>query len=123
MAVVVDLYARKVVGWLMKPTLARELALDALLMALWWYKPRERVIVHSDQGSQYGSDDWRRFCAANNLEPSRSRRGNCSDNVVVESFFNSRRKSVFANASKTRDLARADVFDYVEVFYNRTPSP
>ena len=57
---VVDLYARKVVGWSMKPTLARELALDALLMALWRRKPKNRVIVHSDQGSQYGSDDWKR---------------------------------------------------------------
>ncbi len=61
-------------------------------MALWWHKPRERVIVHSDQGSQYGSDDWRRFCAANSLEPSMSRRGNCWDNAVAESFLNSLKK-------------------------------
>lgn len=85
LAVVVDLYARKVVGWSMKPTLARELALDALLMALWRRRPKERVLVHSDQGSQYGSDDWKRFCLANNLRQSMSRRGNCWDNAVAES--------------------------------------
>ncbi len=79
LAVEVDLYARKVVGWSMKPTLARELALDALLMALWRRKPKARVIVHSDQGSQYGSDDGKRFYAANNPEPSMSRRANCWD--------------------------------------------
>lgn len=67
LAVVIDLFARNVVGWSMKPTLSRELALDALLMAVWRRKPAENVIVHSDQGSQYGSDDWQRFCRANNL--------------------------------------------------------
>ncbi len=83
-AVVLDLYARKVVDWSMKPTLACELALDALLMALWRRKPKARVIVRSDQGSQYGSDDWTRFCAANNLKPSMSRRGNCWDTDQLE---------------------------------------
>jgi len=74
-----DLYARKIVGWSMKPTLARELVLDALLMALWRRKPKQRVLVHSDQGTQYGSEDWSRFCQANNLDPSMSRRANCWD--------------------------------------------
>ncbi|WP_218568371.1 IS3 family transposase [Pseudomonas sp. H9] len=121
LAVVVDLYARKVVGWSMKPTLARELALDALLMALWRRRPKDRVLVHSDQGSQYGSDDWKRFCLANNLEQSMSRRGNCWDNAVAESFFSSLKKErIRKRIYKTRDLARADVFDYIEVFYNRT---
>jgi putative transposase len=76
LAMVVDLYARKDLGWSMKPTLVRELALDALLMALWRHKLNERVIVHSDQGGQYGSDDSKRFCVANDLEASMSRRGN-----------------------------------------------
>jgi putative transposase len=121
LAVVVDLYARKVVGWSMKPTLARELALDALLMAVWRRKPKGRVLVHSDQGSQYGSDDWRRFCLANNLEPSMSRRGNCWDNAVAESFFSSlKTERIRKRIYKTRELARADIFDYIEVFYNRT---
>lgn len=121
LAVVVDLYARKVVGWSMKPTLAREIVLDALLMAVWRRKPKQRVLVHSDQGTQYGSDDWRRFCKAHNLQPSMSRRGNCWDNAVVESFFSSLKKErIKKRVYKTRDLARADIFDYIEVFYNRT---
>lgn len=120
LAVVLDLYARKVVGWSMKPTLGKELALDALLMAVWRRKPKTRVIVHSDQGSQYGSDDWKRFCLANHLEPSMSRRGNCWDNAVAESFFSSLKKErIRKRIYKTRDMARADVFDYIEAFYNR----
>lgn len=70
LAVVIDLFARNVVGWSMKPTLSHELALDALMMAVWRRKPDGEVIVHSDQGSQYGSDDWQRFCRANNQAPS-----------------------------------------------------
>ena len=104
----------------MKPTLAREIVLDALMMAVWRRKPRSRVLVHSDQGSQYGSDDWRRFCLHHNLEPSMSRRGNCWDNAVAESFFSSLKKErIKKRIYKTRDLARADIFDYIEVFYNR----
>lgn len=118
LAVVLDLYARKVVGWSMKPTLPRELALDTLLMAVWRRKPTQPVLVHSDQGSQYGSDDWKRFCQAHNLQPSMSRRGNCWDNAVAESFFSSLKKErIRKRIYKTRDLARADIFDY---FYNRT---
>lgn len=121
LAVVIDLYSRKVVGWSMKPTLARELALDALLMALTRRNPKQSVIVHSDQGSQYGSDDWQRFCRAHGLQPSMSRRGNCWDNAVAESFFSSLKKErIRKRVYKTRELARADVFDYIEVFYNRT---
>ncbi|WP_202796559.1 IS3 family transposase [Dickeya dadantii] len=120
LAVVIDLFARNVVGWSMKPTLSRELALDALMMAVWRRKPQSEVIVHSDQGSQYGSDDWQRFCRANNLAPSMSRRGNCWDNAVAESFFSSLKKErIRKRIYKTRDLARADIFDYIEVFYNR----
>ncbi|MGK4357829.1 IS3 family transposase [Enterobacter cloacae] len=120
LAVVIDLFARNVVGWSMKPALSRELALDALMMAVWRRKPDGEVIVHSDQGSQYGSDDWQRFCRANNLAPSMSRRGNCQDNAVAESFFSSLKKErIRKRIYKTRDLARADIFDYIEVFYNR----
>ncbi|CAN5338227.1 hypothetical protein BH11PSE5_BH11PSE5_16550 [soil metagenome] len=90
--VVVDLYARKVVGWSMSASLPRELALDALLMAVWRRKPDRRVVVQSDQGSQCGSDDFQRFCQAQNLEPSMSRRSNCWDKAVAESFFSSLKK-------------------------------
>lgn len=117
--VVVDLFARRVVGWTMSASLSRELALDGLLMAVWRRKPDRPVLVHSDQGSQYGSDDFRRFCQAHNLELSMSRRSNCRDNAVAESFFGSLKKErICKRIYKTRDLARADVFDYIEVFYN-----
>ena len=115
-----DLFARKVVGWSMKPTLARELVLDAILMAVWRRKPKQKLLIHSDQGSQYGSDYWLRFCRQHQLEPSMSRRGNCWDNAVVESFFSSLKKErIKKRIYKTREMARADVFDYIEVFYNR----
>jgi putative transposase len=121
LAVVLDLFARKVVGWSMKPTLAKALVMDALLMAVWRRRPQGQVMVHSDQGSQYSSDDWLRFCKAHNLEPSMSRRGNCWDNAVAESFFSSLKKErIKKRIYKTRDLAKADVFDYIEMFYNRT---
>jgi putative transposase len=120
LAVVLDLHSRKVVGWSMKPTLARELVLDSLLMAVWRRKPKGKVLVHSDQGSQYGSDDWLRFCCEHHLEPSMSRRGNCWDNAVAESFFSSLKKErIKKRIYKTRELARTDIFDYIEVFYNR----
>jgi putative transposase len=119
--VVVDLYSRIVVGWSMKPTLSRELVLDALLMAVWRRRPRQPVLVHSDQGSQYGSDDWMRFCKDHGFIPSMSRRGNCFDNAVMESFFSSwKTERVRRRIDRPREEARADVFDYIEVFYNRT---
>lgn len=69
--------------------MATELVLDALLLALWRRNPKQPVIIHSDQGSQFGSDDFTRWCKDNQLTPSMSRRGNCYDNAVVESFFSS----------------------------------
>ena len=121
LAIVLDLFSRKVIGWSMKPTLAKEMVLDALVMAVWRRQPHHTVLVHSDQGAQYGSDDWRRFCREHNLEHSMSRRGNCWDNAVAESFFSSLKKErIKKRVYKTRDLARADVFDYIEMFYNPT---
>ena len=120
LAVVIDLYSRKVIGWSMKPTLAKEIVLDALLMAVWRRKPKHDVIIHSDQGSQYSSDEWTRFCQTHGLLPSMSRRGNCYDNAVVESFFGSLKKEkIRRHIFKTREAARAEIFDYIEVFYNR----
>ena len=115
-----DLFARKVVGWSMKPTLAKELVVDAILMTVWRRKPKRTVIIHSDQGTQYDSNDWLRFCRQHHLEPSMSRRGNCWDNAVVESFFGSLKKErIKKRIYKTPEMARADIFDYIEVFYNR----
>ncbi|WP_203321531.1 IS3 family transposase [Pseudoxanthomonas beigongshangi] len=120
LAVVIDLYSRAVIGWSMKSSLARELAMDALLMAIWRRRPTSEVVIHSGQGVQYGSDDWRRFCREHGLEVSMSRRGNCWDNSVAESFFSSLKKErVRGRVYSSREEARSDVFDYIEVFYNR----
>ena len=119
LAAVIDLYSRKVVGWSMASRMQTSLALNALLMAVWRRKPTKKVIVHSDQVSQFTSHEWRELLTDHNLEASMSRRGNCYDNVVAESFFHLletdriRRKTY-----KIRIEARQDVFDYIELFYN-----
>lgn len=119
LAVVMDLFSRKVVGWAVAPTIRRELVLDAVLKAVRARRPRG-TLIHSDQGSQFGSDAWRRFCRTNRLEPSMSRKGNCWDNAVVEAFFASLKKERIKKLIyKNRDLATADVTDYI-AFYNRT---
>jgi putative transposase len=119
LAVVMDLFSRKIVGWSTAPTIHRELVLDAVLMAVRRRRPRGSLI-HSDQGSQYGCDAWRRFCRSNRLEPSMSRKGNCWDNAVAESFFSSLKKErIKKHIYKSRALASADVADYIERFYNR----
>jgi putative transposase len=120
LAVIMDLHSRKIIGWSMKSTLAKEIVMDAILMAVWRRNPQQEVIIHSDQGSQYGSDEWNRFCASHDLVPSMSRRGNCYDNAAAESFFSSLKKEkVRRYIFKTREEAKAEIFDYIEVFYNR----
>lgn len=120
LAAVMDLFSRRIVGWSMKPSMGKELVIDALMMAVKHRQPTQPVLIHSDQGSQFGSGDWLRFCQAHKLEPSMSRRGNCWDNAAMESFFGSLKKERGKKrVYKTRDLARADIFDYIESFYNR----
>ncbi|MEZ5063409.1 MAG: IS3 family transposase [bacterium] len=120
LAVVIDLFSRRVVGWSMQRRIDRHLVLQALLMAVRRRRPTSKVLIHSDQGSQFGSDDWHRFCRDHGLVPSMSRRGNCWDNAVVESFFGSLKKErIRGGTYRTRDVARADLFDYIEVTYNR----
>jgi putative transposase len=120
LAVVMDLFSRKVVGWSARPTIHRELVLDAVLMAVRARRPRG-TLIHSDQGTQFGSDAWRRFCRSNRLEPSMSRKGNCWDNAVAEAFFGSLKKElVKKQIYKSRDLAKAAITDYIETFYNRS---
>jgi putative transposase len=109
-----------IIGWSMQPTLARDLVLDALLVAVWRRKPKQRVIMHSDQGSQYGSDDWIRFCKAHKLDPSMSRRGNWWDNAVAESFFGTlKNERIDRRPWLDRESARNAISEYIEVFYNR----
>jgi putative transposase len=118
LAVVMDLYSRKIVGWAMAPTIHRELVLNAVLMAVRRRRPRG-ILIHSDQGTQFGSDAWRRFCRSNRLEPSMSRKGNCWDNAVAESFFSSLKKERIKKLIyKNRELATADIDDYIRAFYN-----
>ena len=118
LAIVMDLFSRKIVGWATRSTIHRDIVLDAVMMSVKERQPQE-TIIHSDQGSQYGSDDWRRFCLSNGLKPSMSRRGNCWDNAVAESFFGSLKKErIKKHIYRNRDVATADVSDYIESFYN-----
>jgi putative transposase len=120
LAVVMDLFSRRIVGWSAGPTIRRELVLDAVLLAVRRRRPKG-TLIHSDQGTQYGSDAWRRFCKANHLEPSMSRKGNCWDNAVAESFFGSLKKErIKKQIYRTRELAIEDLRDYIENFYDRT---
>lgn len=119
LAAVIDLFSRQVIGWSMNSRMDRELALNALLMAVWRRQPKQTVLVHSDQGSQFSSYDWRDFLKAHNLEQSMSRRGNCHDNAVAESFFQLlKRERIRRRIYSSRDEARQDIFDYIEMFYN-----
>jgi putative transposase len=114
LAVVIDLYSRRVVGWSMQSRMHMDLVLSALLMAVWRRKPRSKVIIHSDQGSQFTSHEWQKFLQTHNLEASMSRRGNCHDNAVAESFFQLlKRERITRRTYKDRTEARQDVFDYI----------
>ena len=119
LAAVIDLFSRKVVGWSMQPRMHTRLALDALMMAVWRRRPAPGVVVHSDQGSQFSSQEWRSFLEAHELVPSMSRRGNCYDNAVAESVFHLlKTERIRRKTYTTRADARQDIFDYVEMFYN-----
>lgn len=119
LAVIVDLFSRRVIGWSMKSRMTKELVLDALLMAIWRRSPVKNVLVHSDQGSQYTSDDWNAFLKQHGLIASMSRRGNCHDNAVAESFFQLlKRERIKRRIYSTREEARMDIFEYIEMFYN-----
>ena len=118
-ATVLDLFSRRIVGWAMDRNIDRHLVIRALLMAVMQRQPKSSVLVHSDQGSQYGSADYLAFMKANNLEPSMSRRGNCHDNAVAESFFATFKKRVTQRkVYSTRDDAKTEIFNFIEMFYN-----
>ncbi|MDH5857639.1 IS3 family transposase [Lampropedia aestuarii] len=119
LAVVIDLFSRQVVGWAMGSRIDTQLALDALHMAVWRRRPSETVIVHSDQGCQFTSHEWQSFLEDHNLCCSMSRRGDCHDNAVAESFFQLlKRERIRKKIYATRQGARSDVFNYIEMFYN-----
>tara|TARA_B100000780_G_scaffold279009_1_gene254946 strand:- start:2525 stop:2920 length:396 start_codon:yes stop_codon:yes gene_type:complete len=103
----------------MKNTPKADLVIDALLMAVWRRKPKDRVLIHSDRGVQYTCSDWRTFLKDNNLQASMSRRGNCWDNAVAQSFFSLMKgERIRGRIYPTRHEAWADIFDYIELFYN-----
>ncbi|MCR5881409.1 IS3 family transposase [Rhizobacter sp. J219] len=119
LAVVVDLFSRQVVGWSMGSRIDTGLVLDALLMALWRRQPQQPVTVHSDQGCQFTGHAWQTFLRDHSLVSSMSRRGNCHDNALAESFFQLlKRERIRRQVYATRSDARADVFSYIEMFYN-----
>ena len=120
LAVVMDLYSRRIVGWSMSHWMGRHLAVDALRMALSARQPGGPLIHHSDRGGQHTSDDFRDELAKHGIICSMSGSGNCYDNAVVESFFGLlKRERVNRVRYRTREEARADLFEYIEVFYNR----
>ena len=118
-AAVVDLFSRRVVGWSMHATMTAQLVTDALVMAIWRRGNPEAVLHHSDRGSQYTSEPFQRLLADHGVTCSMSRAGNVWDNAAMESFFSSlKTERTAAKTYRTRDQARADVFDYIERFYN-----
>jgi transposase InsO family protein len=120
LAVVLDLFSRKIVGWSMQPSLERGLVLDALEMALAGRRPSEGLLCHSDRGSQYASLDYQSLLQAVGIVCSMSRKGNCWDNAPVESFFATlKRELIHRRQYETREEARTDIFQYIEIWYNR----
>ena len=120
LAVVLDLFSRRVVGWSMSEHIDTQLVLGALEMALEGRQPPQGLIHHSDRGSQYASAEYRQALASRGIQCSMSRKGNCWDNAVVESFFSSlKQELVYPTDFATRHQARAELFEYIEVFYNR----
>jgi putative transposase len=120
LAGVLDLCSRTAVGWSMSDSLERQLVIDALGMAHRRRKPGKNLIHHSDRGSQYASDEYRNLLKDYGMQMSMSRKGDCWDNAPMESFFGTLKKElVHHRRYRTREEARRDIFDYIEIFYNR----
>jgi putative transposase len=120
LAVVIDLYSRAVIGWSIQSTMSRQLVCDALLMALWRRGFPRGVLFHSDRGSQYCSNDYQKMLKSFGFICSMSRKGNCWDNAVAESFFHSiKTELVYTERYATREIAKQSIFQYIEVYYNR----
>jgi len=120
-AAVIDLFSRRVVGWSMSDSMTAQFVTDALIMAIWRRGKPDALLHHSDQGSQYTSEQFQRLMADNNVTCSMSRSGNVWDNAAMESFFSSlKTERVRKKVYRTRTQAKADVFDYIECFYNPT---
>lgn len=120
LAVVIDLYSRAVIGWSIQSTMSRQLVCDALMMALWRRGFPRGILFHSDRGSQYCSDDYQKILTHYGFICSMSRKGNCWDNSVVESFFHTlKTELIYTMRYTTREIAKQSIFQYIEVYYNR----
>ena len=120
LAVVMDLYSRRIIGWSMKTTIREDLVMDALEMAVQTRGFKAPEIHHSDQGSQYASKAFMEKLSEYRIDCSMSRKGNCYDNAVVESFFKTLKAELtHANKLESKEDARYKLFEYIEVFYNR----
>ena len=120
LAVILDLFSRAVVGWALSAQITRHLTLRALTMALGRRRPPQGLLHHSDRGSQYASEHYQRTLTTQGIECSMSRRGDCWDNAVIESFFATLKLELIHRRSfPSRDAARLAIFEYIEVFYNR----
>ncbi len=123
-AVVIDLFSRRVVGWSMSAEMTAQLVTDALVMAIWRRGKPDALLHHSDRGSQYTSEQFQKLMADHGIVCSMSRSGNVWDNAAMESFFSSLKTERTARKTyRTRDEAKADVFDYIERFYNAKGMP
>lgn len=120
LSTVIDLFSRRIIGWSMSERMNKSIVIDALNMALGRRSLQENIIFHSDQGSQYCSKEFRVILKNNGFKQSMSRKGNCWDNAVAESFFSSLKKDlVFHERFETKNEARRKIFEYIEYFYNQ----
>ncbi len=120
LAVIIDLYSRAVIGWSIQSTMSRQLVCDALMMALWRRGFPRDVLFHSDRGSQYCSNDYQKMLKVYGFICSMSRKGNCWDNAIAESFFHSiKTELIYTERYTTRKIAKQSIFQYIEVYYNR----
>lgn len=119
LAVTMDLFSRKIVGWSLQDHMRKDLVINAFKMGLARRRPKEGLLHHSDRGSQYASSDFQQILSQRNFRCSMSRRGECHDNAVVESFFNSLKSELILDDFKTKAQANTEIFEYIEAFYNR----
>jgi transposase InsO family protein len=120
LAILLNLYSRKVIGWSMSDKNNKELVAKALEMALMQRRPSSKVLHHTDRGAIYGSDEYRNMLIASRLVPSMSRKGDCYDNAVAESFFSTlKNELIYGQRFNSKEQARSEIFKFIEIFYNR----
>jgi transposase InsO family protein len=120
LAVIMDIYSRKIVGWSLSSSLSAKLVIKALWMAILHRNPKQGIVLHSDRGSQYTSSTVRELLKSYKITQSMSSSGNCYDNAITESFFHSlKTELIYWNSYQTREQAKRSIFEYIEIFYNR----